>query len=110
MRRSQRADDQRTTAALTNSTRSEGVDADRVRKVIYDRFDMSFGMGLGKMKVRMFRIGHLGDCNDLMLIATLGGCEMGLQIAGVPLAASGLPVAMAYLASESKERTLKHAA
>jgi alanine-glyoxylate transaminase/serine-glyoxylate transaminase/serine-pyruvate transaminase len=95
---------------LTGVMTPEGVDADRVRKVIYERFDMSLGMGLGKMKGRMFRIGHLGDCNDLMLIATLGGCEMGLQIAGVPLAASGLPVAMAYLASESKERTLKHAA
>jgi alanine-glyoxylate transaminase/serine-glyoxylate transaminase/serine-pyruvate transaminase len=95
---------------LTGVMTPEGVDADIVRKVIYERFDMSLGMGLGKMKGRMFRIGHLGDCNDLMLIATLGGCEMGLQIAGVPLAASGLPVAMAFLACESKERTLKHAA
>jgi alanine-glyoxylate transaminase/serine-glyoxylate transaminase/serine-pyruvate transaminase len=73
-----------------------------VRKVIYERFDMSLGTGLGKMKGRMFRIGHLGDCNDLTLMATLAGCEMGLRLAGVPLAASGLPAAMTYLTSEAK--------
>jgi alanine-glyoxylate transaminase/serine-glyoxylate transaminase/serine-pyruvate transaminase len=62
------------------------------------------------MKGRMFRIGHLGDCNDLTLMATLAGCEMGLQLAGVPLAGSGLPAAMAFLASEAKAATLKAAA
>ena len=65
----------------TDSKKS-GIDADAVRKLIYERFDMSLGTGLGKMKGRMFRIGHLGDCNDLMLLATLAGCEMGLRLAG----------------------------
>jgi alanine-glyoxylate transaminase/serine-glyoxylate transaminase/serine-pyruvate transaminase len=87
---------------LTGVMMPEGIDADAVRKVIYERFDMSLGTGLGKMKGRMFRIGHLGDCNDLTLMATLAGCEMGLRLAGVPLAASGLPAAMTYLTSEAK--------
>ena len=87
---------------LTGVMTPQGIDADAVRKVIYERFDMSLGTGLGKMKGRMFRIGHLGDCNDLTLMATLAGCEMGLQLAGVPLAGSGLPAAMAYLTSEAK--------
>ena len=85
---------------LTGVIMPEGVDADAVRKIIYDRFDMSLGTGLGKVKGKMFRIGHLGDCNDLTLMATLAGCEMGLRLAGVTLAASGLPPAMEYLASQ----------
>jgi alanine-glyoxylate transaminase / serine-glyoxylate transaminase / serine-pyruvate transaminase len=95
---------------LTGVMTPQGIDADAVRQVIYERFDMSLGTGLGKMKGRMFRIGHLGDCNDLTLMATLAGCEMGLQVAGVPLAGSGLPEAMAYLASEAKAAALKAAA
>ncbi|WP_323123512.1 pyridoxal-phosphate-dependent aminotransferase family protein [Burkholderia alba] len=83
---------------LTGVMMPDGIDADAVRQVIYERFDMSLGAGLGKLKGRMFRIGHLGDCNDLTLLATLAGCEMGLRVAGVPLAASGLPEAMAHLA------------
>ena len=67
---------------LTGVMTPRGIDADAVRKVIYERFDMSLGTGLGKMKGRMFRIGHLGDCNDLTLMATLAGCEMGLQAGG----------------------------
>ena len=50
-----------------------------MRKLIHERFDMSLGTGLGKLKGRMFRIGHLGDCNDLTLMAALAGCEMGLS-------------------------------
>ena len=95
---------------LTGVMTPPGIDADAVRKVIYERFDMSLGTGLGKMKGRMFRIGHLGDCNDLTLMATLAGCEMGLQLAGVPLAGSGLPEAMAYLTSEAKAAAFKAAA
>jgi alanine-glyoxylate transaminase / serine-glyoxylate transaminase / serine-pyruvate transaminase len=95
---------------LTGVMTPQGIDADAVRQVIYERFNMSLGTGLGKMKGRMFRIGHLGDCNDLTLMATLAGCEMGLQLAGVPLAESGLPAAMSYLASEAKAATLKAAA
>jgi alanine-glyoxylate transaminase / serine-glyoxylate transaminase / serine-pyruvate transaminase len=79
---------------LTGVMMPEGVDADAVRKIIYDKFDCSLGTGLGKLKGKMFRIGHLGDCNDLTLIGALGGCEMGLQLAGVKLQSSGVQAAM----------------
>jgi alanine-glyoxylate transaminase/serine-glyoxylate transaminase/serine-pyruvate transaminase len=95
---------------LTGVMTPEGIDADAVRKTIYERFDMSLGTGLGKMKGRMFRIGHLGDCNDLTLLATLAGVEMGLKLAGVPVAGSGVPVAMDYLAAPSPASQLKTAA
>ena len=68
---------------LTGVIVPHGVDADAVRRLIYERFDLSLGTGLGKVKGRMFRIGHLGDSNDLTLLATLAGCEMGLKLAGV---------------------------
>ena len=84
---------------LTGVMMPEGVDADAVRKLIYERFDCSLGTGLGKVKGRMFRIGHLGDCNDLTLIAALGGCEMGLKLSGVKLAASGVAAAMEHFAA-----------
>jgi alanine-glyoxylate transaminase/serine-glyoxylate transaminase/serine-pyruvate transaminase len=74
-----------------------GHDADHVRKVILDRFDMSLGTGLGKVAGKVFRIGHLGDINDLTLIGALAGVEMGLQLAGVPVTAGGTQVAMDYL-------------
>lgn len=86
---------------LTGVMTPEGVDADQVRKLIYERFDMSLGTGLGKVKGRMFRIGHLGDCNDLTLMATLTGCEMGLQLAGVTLQSSGVLAAMDYLGGQA---------
>lgn len=84
---------------LTGVVVPEGVDADEIRRVIYERFDLSLGMGLGKAKGRMFRIGHLGDCNDLTLIATLGGCEAGLKLAGVALKGSGVQAALDYFAN-----------
>ncbi|MFQ3789172.1 pyridoxal-phosphate-dependent aminotransferase family protein [Halomonas sp. A29] len=83
---------------LTGVVMPEGVDADTVRKIIYERFDLSLGMGLGKAKGKMFRIGHLGDCNDLTLIATLGGCEAGMTLAGVSLESSGVLAALDYFA------------
>jgi len=82
---------------LTGVMMPEGVDADRVRQIIYRSFNMSLGAGLGKVKGRMFRIGHLGDCNDLTLMAALSGCEMGLKLAGVRLAESGTQAAMEHL-------------
>jgi alanine-glyoxylate transaminase/serine-glyoxylate transaminase/serine-pyruvate transaminase len=82
---------------LTGVIMPEGFDADAIRKTIYENYDMSLGTGLGKLKGRMFRIGHLGEANDLSLMASLTGCEMGLQLAGVPLAASGVVAAMQYL-------------
>ena len=84
---------------LTGVMTPEGVDADAVRKIIYERFDCSLGTGLGKVKGKMFRIGHLGDCNDLTLIAALSGCEMGLKLAGIKLAGSGVQAAMDYFSS-----------
>ena len=86
---------------LTGVMMPEGVDADAVRKIIYERFDCSLGTGLGKVKGKMFRIGHLGDCNDLTLMAALAGCEMGLKLAGVKLAGSGVQAAMDYFSSHA---------
>ncbi|MDB5931157.1 MAG: aminotransferase, class [Polaromonas sp.] len=84
---------------LTGVMTPEGIDADAVRKTIYERFDCSLGTGLGKVKGRMFRIGHLGDCNDLTLMAALSGCEMGLKLAGVKLAGSGVLAAMDHFSA-----------
>ena len=86
---------------LTGVMTPEGIDADAVRKIIYERFDCSLGTGLGKVKGRMFRIGHLGDCNDLTLVAALAGCEMGLKLAGVKLAGSGVQAAMDYFSGHA---------
>jgi alanine-glyoxylate transaminase/serine-glyoxylate transaminase/serine-pyruvate transaminase len=74
----------------------DGVDADALRATILDRFDMSLGTGLGKMKGRVFRIGHLGSFNDLMLAGTLAGVQMGLELAGIPHG-DGVSPALAYL-------------
>jgi alanine-glyoxylate transaminase/serine-glyoxylate transaminase/serine-pyruvate transaminase len=95
---------------LTGVMMPEGVDADVVRRVIYERFDCSLGTGLGKVKGRMFRIGHLGDCNDLTLIAALAGCEMGLKLVGVKLAESGVQAAMEYFAANAVRSTGREAA
>lgn len=84
---------------LTGVMTPEGVDADAVRKIIYERFDCSLGTGLGKIKGRMFRIGHLGDTNDLTLVAAVAGCEMGLKLAGVKLAGSGVQTLMDHFSS-----------
>jgi alanine-glyoxylate transaminase/serine-glyoxylate transaminase/serine-pyruvate transaminase len=84
--------------AITAVLMPEGVDADEVRRVILDRFDMSLGTGLGQVKGRVFRIGHLGDLNDLTLAGTLSGVEMGLALAGVPHEPGGVRSALDYLA------------
>ena len=86
---------------LTGVMTPEGVDADAIRKIILERFDCSLGTGLGKVKGRMFRIGHLGDCNDLTLIATMAACEMGLKLAGVKLQGSGVQATMDYFSSHA---------
>lgn len=95
---------------LTGVMTPEGIDADAVRKVIYERFDCSLGTGLGKVKGKMFRIGHLGDCNDLTLMAALSGCEMGLKLSGVKLAGSGVQAAMDYFSSHAMPVQLRKAA
>jgi len=85
--------------SLTAVLLPAGHDADRVRKVILEHFDMSLGTGLGKLAGKVFRIGHLGDFNDLALMGTLAGVEMGLALAGVPVKASGVQAAMQHLGS-----------
>ena len=84
---------------LTAVLMPEGQDADALRAVTLDRFDMSLGTGLGKVKDKVFRIGHLDNFNDLMLAGTLAGVEMGLGLAGVPHAKGGLDAALEYLAN-----------
>ncbi|MES2634929.1 MAG: aminotransferase class V-fold PLP-dependent enzyme [Pseudomonadota bacterium] len=95
---------------LTGVMMPEGIDADAVRRVIYERFDCSLGTGLGKVKGRMFRIGHLGDCNDLTLMGALAGCEMGMKLSGVKLAGSGVQAAMDFFASHPAVVNLQKAA
>ena len=87
---------------LTAVLMPEGIDADKVRSAILDRFDMSLGTGLGKLAGKIFRIGHLGDINDLTLLGTLAGVEMGLAIAEVPHKRGGVQAAMDYLAGNSR--------
>ena len=70
-----------------------------IASAVLEKFNMSLGNGLGKLKDRVFRIGHLGDFNDLMLIGTLGGMEMGFAVAGVPYQKGGVTAAMDYLAT-----------
>jgi alanine-glyoxylate transaminase / serine-glyoxylate transaminase / serine-pyruvate transaminase len=85
--------------SLTALIMPEGHDADRVRSLILERFDMSLGAGLGKLRGKIFRIGHLGHFNDLMLAGTLCGVEMGLALAGVPIRKGGVEAALDYLAA-----------
>jgi alanine-glyoxylate transaminase/serine-glyoxylate transaminase/serine-pyruvate transaminase len=89
-------------ASLTGVLMPAGHDADRVRKVILEAFDLSLGTGLTKLGGKMFRIGHLGDFNDLTLMGTLAGVEMGLELAGVPAKKEGVNKAMQYLSECAK--------
>ena len=91
---------------LTGVITPEGVDADALRRLIHQRFDLSLGTGLGKLKGRMFRMGHLGDSNDLTLVAMVAGVEMGLQLAGVKLAGSGVQATMAHFAARASATPL----
>ena len=75
----------------------QGHDADALRKVILQAYDMSLGTGLGKLAGKIFRIGHLGDFNDLALAGTLAGVEMGLALAGVPHKQGGVQAALEHL-------------
>jgi alanine-glyoxylate transaminase / serine-glyoxylate transaminase / serine-pyruvate transaminase len=92
-------DERELSPALTAVLVPDGVDADEIRRVILERFDMSLGAGLGKLAGKVFRIGHLGDFNDLMLAGTLCGVEMGLRIAGVTVRGSGVEAALEVLAA-----------
>ena len=91
------ADPAEASDSLTAVLMPQGHDADAFRKVALERWDISLGAGLGKLQGRIFRIGHLGDFNDLMLMGTLAGVELGLRASGVPHQTGGLPAAMAVL-------------
>jgi alanine-glyoxylate transaminase/serine-glyoxylate transaminase/serine-pyruvate transaminase len=92
------ADPDQYSSSLTAVLMPAGHDADRFRKVVLERFDLSLGTGLAKLAGKVFRIGHLGDFNDLMLMGTLAGVEMGLACAGVPHRAGGVQAALDHLA------------
>lgn len=87
---------------LTAVRMPEGHDEAAFRKVVLEHFDMSLGSGLGKVAGKVFRIGHLGDFNDLTLVGTLAGVGMGLEIAGIPHTRGGVTAAMNYLAEAHK--------
>jgi len=82
---------------VTTVVMPDGHDADRFRQIVLERFNMSLGSGLGRLKGKVFRIGHLGDFNELMLIGTLGGVELGLGAAGVPFTTGGVAAAITVL-------------
>ena len=88
-------------SSLTAVMMPDGVDADAFRATVLKHFDMSLGTGLSRLAGRVFRIGHLGDFNDLMLTATLSGVEMGLRVADVPHQSGGVNAAMQYLAENA---------
>jgi len=88
-------------SSVTAVRMPEGHDADALRTLVLERFDMSLGTGLGRLKGKVFRIGHLGDFNDLSLLGTLSGVEMGLRLVGVPHRPGGLAAALDHLASTS---------
>jgi alanine-glyoxylate transaminase/serine-glyoxylate transaminase/serine-pyruvate transaminase len=88
---------------LTAVVMPDGRDADAFRQLVLERFDMSLGTGLGKLKGKIFRIGHLGDFNDLMLAGTLSGIEMGLALSGIPYKPGGVLAGLELLTSGSLE-------
>jgi len=91
------ADPQEYSSSLTAVMMPEGYDADALLDLILKKFDMCLGIGLGKVKGKIFRIGHLGNFNDLMLAGTLSGIEMGLSLAGIPFSKGGAAAALEYL-------------
>jgi alanine-glyoxylate transaminase/serine-glyoxylate transaminase/serine-pyruvate transaminase len=90
--------------SLTAVVMPDGHDADALRALILAEFNMSLGTGLAKLKGRVFRIGHLGDFNDLTLMGTLAGVEMGLALANVPHRAGGVRAAMEVLQAAATGR------
>jgi alanine-glyoxylate transaminase/serine-glyoxylate transaminase/serine-pyruvate transaminase len=87
--------------AVTTVVMPEGHNADTFRKLVLDNFNMSLGTGLNKVAGKVFRIGHLGDTNELTIMGALAGVEMGLELAGVPHKKGGVAAAMSYLAETS---------
>jgi alanine-glyoxylate transaminase/serine-glyoxylate transaminase/serine-pyruvate transaminase len=90
---------------LTGVLLPSGYDADQLRELILQRYNMSLGAGLGKVSGKVFRIGHLGNCNELVLMAALTGVEMGLSAAGIPHRAGGVTAAMHDLEGRTDSNT-----
>jgi alanine-glyoxylate transaminase/serine-glyoxylate transaminase/serine-pyruvate transaminase len=93
---------------LTAVVMPEGHDADKFRKIVLDNYNMSLGAGLSRLAGKVFRIGHLGECNELTLLGALTGVEMGLSVAGVPHRAGGVAAAMTFLEGRTKSNLPKH--
>jgi alanine-glyoxylate transaminase/serine-glyoxylate transaminase/serine-pyruvate transaminase len=89
-------------SSLTAVMVPPGASADHFRKVTLEHFDMSLGNGLSKIADKVFRIGHLGDFNDLMLMGTLSGVEMGLELSGIPYRRGGVQAALGYLCGQDQ--------
>jgi alanine-glyoxylate transaminase/serine-glyoxylate transaminase/serine-pyruvate transaminase len=89
-------------SSVTAVMMPEGYNADALRNITLKTFNLSLGTGLGKIKGKVFRIGHLGDLNDLMLAATLSGVEMSLSLAEIPFTRGGTAIALDYLVSTHK--------
>jgi len=96
-------DAERFSNSLTAVLMPDGHDADAFRHTILEHFDMSLGNGLGRLAGKVFRIGHLGDFNDLMLAGALGGIEMGLTLAKIPHQSGGAQAALNYLSKTARE-------
>ena len=96
------ADPEEYSNTLTAVMMPAGHDADALRKIILEAYDMSLGTGLGRLAGKVFRIGHLGDFNDLTLVGTLAGVEMGLELAGVPHKKGGVLAAIEYLTESAR--------
>ena len=94
---------QKSSDSVTTVLVPEGIDSNDVRAVILDCFDMSLGTGLGPLTGKVFRIGHLGHFNELMLAGTLSGVEMGLGLAGIPGCSGGVTAALEYLAEQARQ-------
>jgi len=92
-------------SSLTTVLMPQGHDADKLRTTVLENFDMSLGTGLSKLAGKVFRIGHLGHFNDLMLAGTLSGVEMGLRLANVPHKAGGVTAALNFLAASGHKKT-----
>ena len=90
-------DESEYSSSITAIMIPDGQDSSHLRDIVLKHFDMSLGVGLSNLAGKVFRIGHLGDFNDLSLVGTLGGVEMGLTLAGVPHTSGGVTSALTYL-------------
>jgi alanine-glyoxylate transaminase/serine-glyoxylate transaminase/serine-pyruvate transaminase len=97
-------DDAHRSSSLTAVYLPEGFNEAELRALILQKFNLSLGAGLGKLAGRVFRIGHLGSLNDLMLAGTLAGVEMGLELAAIPYRQGGVAAALAWLTDQARAR------